>query len=173
MSLEVREVNSYSRDFPQLKDWRKRYIGDNPAKERNFEHLESVRDTCSYSFAFYSEGKLAGGVRFTPVGHGLTVGEHLVGLNDLFSDMRRLLDVNRLVLDEAMRGGDLVSKALRHCFRWARDNTVHERLIAVCAPRLVPLYRRVGATVIKTDIQSPTVEGKTYCLLTLKLGDLR
>lgn len=172
MSLEVRVMHHQSIEFSQLKEWRDRYIGVNPANEPDYYYWEGLRDDYSYNFAFYMENVLVGGVRLTPVGHGITMGERLLKLERFLEQPHRVLEVNRLIIDEKMRGQGLMRKALIHCFRWARDNTAHKALIALCAPRLVPLYKRVGASEVATDIVCDTVEDKKYSLINLNLKEL-
>lgn len=165
MTLAVRVVNARSADYARIRDWRDSYIGANPANEPAFAPLETLRNDTSYQFAFYREGALAGGVRFIPVGHGLTLSERLVDLRAAFGRGSRLLEVSRLLLDEPQRGGTLATDALRRCFDWVRENTLHDGLIALCAPRFVPLYERVGASVVREGIRAAHAPGKRYCLI--------
>lgn len=170
MNVTVRGVRAQSREFERLKDWRSSYIGENPANEPDFAFWESVRDNCSYTFAFYQQDQLVGGVRLTPLGHGVTMAERQLNLGGLLP--RDALEVNRLVIDEGFRGRGVMSEALVTCFRWAKHNTTHAHLVAVCVPRMVPLYERVGATLLATDIPCPSVQEKKYALINLKLENL-
>jgi N-acyl-L-homoserine lactone synthetase len=165
MTLAVRVLTARSEDYARIRDWRDSYIGANPANESSFDSLEVLRNDTSYPFAFYREGRLVGGVRFIPVGHGLTLSERLVDLPATFGRDVRLLEVSRLLLDETQRGGTLATDALRCCFDWVRENTLHDGLVALCAPRFVPLYERVGASVVRHDVRAAQVPGKRYCLI--------
>lgn len=165
MSFTARPLSVGSADFSRIQHWRRRYIGANPANEPDFATLERVRDEASHHFAFYKDDKLAGGVRFTPLGHGLTLTEKLIDTRTLFEPRHRFLDVNRLVIDESLRGEGLAVRALRDCFQWVRDNTLHDGLIALCAPHFVPLYSRVGARVVLEGVTAAHAAGKSYSLI--------
>lgn len=167
MSLTIRVLSPSEADSGRLRRWRERYIGANPANEPGFERLEDLRDDSSYQFGFYKDEKLAGGVRLTPVGHGLTLSEQLVDIRKLFPPRLSFLDVNRLVIHERLRGEGLAIGALRDCFQWVRENTVHDGLIALCVPRFVPLYGRVGARVALEGIAAPRGAQKHYSLINM------
>lgn len=173
MNLVVRSVHDNTQEFDKLKKWRENYIGVNPANEIDFEYWESIRDDCSYSFAFYYEEQLVGGVRLTPLGHGITMGERQLDLLRFVAAPLETLEVNRLVIEERARGKKIMYESLQYCFRWALCNTVHTQLIALCLPRMVPLYRRVGATMIHDNLRSEHMPEKNYSLINLNLKELQ
>lgn len=173
-SLKVSLINPSSSEFQKFKHWRNSYIGENPANESNFEFWETVRDECSYIFGFYRNNQLVGGVRFTPIGHGLTMGERLLSIDrwGIQSNPGVVLDVNRLVVDVAVRGGNIMKNALLECFRWVKENSTHSTMVAVCNESLVPLYAKVGAKLVHADVSSPTISSKKYSLIALNLGEM-
>ncbi|MBX3713642.1 MAG: GNAT family N-acetyltransferase [Lysobacter sp.] len=167
MTLAVRVLGANASEYASIRQWRERYIGDNPAKERDYERREIYRNGVSFQFAFYRGDELVGSVRFTPVGHGLTLTEELVDLRRWFPPRCRLMEVGRLLLREDQRGGRLVTDALRDCFGWIRENTAQDGLVALCRPVFVPLYRRVGARVVENDIPAPGDPAKRYSLISM------
>lgn len=172
MSLVVKAVHDDSVAFEKLKSWRESYIGFNPANESDFSYWESIRDKCSYTFAFYYSEQLMGGVRFTPLGHGITMGERQLDLLKFISSPEETMEVNRLVIDEQARGKGLMRESLNFCFQWTVQNTIHTQLIALCAPKMVPMYRRIGASVVRDDIRSERASNKLYSLINLNLKEL-
>jgi RimJ/RimL family protein N-acetyltransferase len=173
MNLQVRPVYNDSADLNFLRDMRKSLIGENPANEESFDYWEDLRDRCSYIFGFYLSNELIGGVRLTPIGHGMTMGEKYLNLIKYLDSPYQTMEVNRLVIGEGARGHGVMSAALRSCFQWTLENTTHGFLIALCSPRLVPLYRRVGASVLVSDVPSKTVANKQYSLINLNLKDIK
>lgn len=172
MSFRIALIKFGSKEFDQFSEWRRSYLGDNPANEIDFNLWDTIRDECSYNFGFFKDEKIIGGVRMTPVGHGLTLGERVLSINDWGSSIKigSTLEVNRLVIDTSIRGSGIVKTALLECFQWIRDNTNHLKLIAFCSERLVPLYVRVGAELERSEISSPMNSEKKYSLMTLNLG---
>ncbi|HEX2580883.1 MAG TPA: GNAT family N-acetyltransferase [Dongiaceae bacterium] len=158
-------LSTSSEDFARIRQWRQSYIGVNPAHEFDFEWLEVIRDDASYHFGFYQDQVLAGGVRFTPVGHGLTLSERLVNIPELFNQHCSLLDVNRLLVHEDLRGSMVAINALKYCRQWMHDHTIHEGFIALCVPRFVNLYKRVGARLVAEDISVTNLPSKRYSLM--------
>ncbi|MBU3082493.1 GNAT family N-acetyltransferase [Acinetobacter baumannii] len=173
MSFRIALIKFGSKEFDQFTKWRNSYLGDNPANEKDFNLWDKIRDECSYNFGFFKDDKIIGGVRMTPVGHGLTLGERVLSLSEWETNIRvgTTLEVNRLVIDTSLRGSGAVRTALLECFQWIRNNTNHFKLIAFCSERLVPLYIRIGATLERSDISSPMILGKKYSLMTLNLGE--
>jgi hypothetical protein len=167
--LRVALIGTHSTDYGRIREWRDSYIGDNPASESFFDWRERLRDEASYQFAFYRERSLAGGVRFIPVGHGLTLSERLADVQRSLGTDRRMLEVSRLLLDEACRGGTLAIDALRCCFDWIGEHTVHDELIALCLPRFFPLYARLGARIARENINGSPASGKRYCLIHMNI----
>jgi len=172
MNLVIRTVHNDTPEFEMLKQWRETYIGLNPANETDFEYWESVRDDCSYSFAFYLDNKLVGGTRLTPLGHSVTMGERQLDLLKFISSPMETLEVNRLVIEKQARGNKIMYESLQKCFSWVLCNTSHTQLIALCLPRMIPLYRRVGATMIYENLRSKRMPEKHYSLINLNLKEL-
>lgn len=170
MTLAIALLGSHSSDLEQLKYWRDQYIGSNPAREIMFQELEAMRNQASYQFAFYMHDELVGGARLTSVGHGLTLSERLADVRAL-TGAQSLLEVNRLVVREDMRGTTVATDALRQCFGWVREWTIHSGLVALCQPHFVRLYQRVGARVIAAGIPAPGISTKQYSLINLIFED--
>ncbi|AIC13690.1 GNAT family N-acetyltransferase [Xylella fastidiosa subsp. morus] len=172
MNIVVQSVYDNTQEFEIIKKWRENYICINPANENDFEYWESIREDCSYSFYFYYEDQLVGGVRLTPLGHGITMGERQLDLLRFISVPLETLEVNRLVIEERARGKKIMYESLQYCFHWASRNTTHSELIALCLPRMVPLYRRVGATMIHENLRSKEMPEKEYSLISINLKGL-
>ncbi|WP_341659697.1 GNAT family N-acetyltransferase [Vibrio sp.] len=170
MNLVAKPINNNHQDYEKLRKWRDNYIGFNPANEANFRYWELIRDEFSYSFAFHYQGQLVGSVRFTPLGHGITMGERQLDIMRFVSSPLKTLEVNRLVIDKKARGKGIMHESLSHCFNWIFSNTTHQNLIALCSPRMVPLYHTIGAKTIGYNIGHET--NKTYSLINIKLKDL-
>lgn len=170
MSIDVRQIAVGSRHWLQYKVWREQYIGINPSVEPHYERLEELRDACSYQMGFYANGDLVGGVRLTPVGHGLTLGETLALLPASWRDLRRYFDVNRLVVAEHVRGSSIFLGGLLKSFANVAARSEAKGFIALCAPALVPVYERVGAILLADELACPTVKGKVFSLIKLDLN---
>ncbi|ARO68482.1 GNAT family N-acetyltransferase [Xylella fastidiosa subsp. pauca] len=154
MNIVVRSVYDNTQEFEIIKKWRENYIGINPANENDFEYWESIREDCSYSFYFYYEEQLVGGVRLTPLGHGIIMGERQLDLLRFISVPLEILEVNRLVIEERARGKKIMYESLQYCFH------------------MVPLYRRVGATMIHDNLRSKEMPEKEYSLISINLKGL-
>jgi len=169
MNIEVREITVGGGHWQQYKAWRDQYIGVNPSDEPQYERLEDLRDACSFQMGFYADGALVGGVRLTPLGHGLTLGETLSLLPASWQSMRRYFDVNRLVVAEQVRGSSVFRAGLIKSFSSVAARSAAKGYIALCSPRLVPVYERVGATLLADELACPTIKGKVFSLIKLDL----
>lgn len=170
MNIDVQQITVGSGHWQQYKRWREKYIGINPSNEPCYEKREYLRDICSFQMGFYANGELAGGVRFTPVGHGLTLGESLALLPVSSGDLRDYFDVNRLVVAEHVRGRAVFRAGLLKSLSSVAGRSTAKGFIALCAPRLVPVYEKVGAILLAAELACPTIKDKVFSLIKLDVN---
>ncbi len=145
-------------DFQLIKN---QLLGRNPGKEINIERREEHRDWCSYSLGFYNDNNIVGGIRFSPLGHGLTFTELHSNIVDCVSNPFGCFEANRLVLIKDYRRGDAAYSYLVDTIEWMGRETSCHTIVASSVSRFLSLYKRLGFSVVgEFDIS-----GKHYNLI--------
>lgn len=170
MCIRTAVVSVKSRYFPLIRALRAQYIGDNPAGEMNYENAERRRDSCSYHFAYLDGDHLAGSMRITPMGHGLTFSERVLDLAGSSFKPHDSFDTNRLVMEKRYRGGEHFQQFLIEASVWLRTNTTFLHISALCRPKLAPLYLNLSGRVVMDNIRWQTPKGeRDYVFISLEL----
>jgi hypothetical protein len=160
--------------FDEIKSLRLKYIGDNPAFEENFENIEEQRDVCSYNMVYKNLNKIVGALRISPIGHGITLAEKIVpNIKEYFDDSLYVFDANRLVMDKEVNGGYYLKDFLLQTSDWLLKNTYFKSMTAICNKRFVPIYLRIGGSVLVESIKwESSGNSKEYSFMKLDLYEV-
>ncbi len=168
--MSIKVVSERSPLFQDIKCLRQRHLGENPGEEDNFEAHESRRDSCSYHLAYFDGEALAGAMRVTPLGHGITFAERVLDAPAYFSSPMEVFDANRLVVDRAYRGGWHMKLFMLEAATWLLRNTSFRYVCALCRENLASLYLNIGGELLASDIRRvPKQEKRPYSLVSLEL----
>lgn len=171
MKLSIRHVSPKDSLFHELKEFRNVGIGDNPAGEADYTVVEERRDLCSYHMAYFDGDKMVGGIRLTPIGHGVTFSERITNLNNYFANTMETFDANRLVLDPSYRGGNYLKYFLFKTSSWMLENTSFNSVSVICRGQLRAIYENIGGVVVAEKL--PWQTGNKTSEYTLISIDLR
>lgn len=168
--MSIKVVSELSPLFRDIKRLRQRHLGENPGGEDNFEALEGRRDSCSYHLAYFDGEVIAGAMRVTPLGHGITFAERVVDTALYFPNPMEVFDANRLVMDRAYRGGRYMQLFMLEAATWLLSDTSFRSVCALCRENLASIYLNIGGELLANDIRSaPKQEKRPYSLVSLEL----
>lgn len=157
----IAQIGPASTMYDAFQGIKNQLIGKNPGREHDIDRREKFRDLCSYNVGFFNNNDVIGGIRFSPLGHGLTFSELHSNILDHVSDPCGCLEANRLVLIKDYRRGDAAYSYLVKTLDWVEAETGCHTLIASSVNRFLGLYKRLGFSVI----DGFDISGKQYNLI--------
>lgn len=168
--MSVIEVTRGSPLWSEIQSMRSSHAGDNPAGEMDYENSETYRDECSFHLAYFIDSAIAGSIRITPLGHGLTFSEKVVDVNQYFENPLKAIDANRLILTEAYRGTGILQDFLMQASSWVMKNTTFKSVSAICLKPLASLYTNIGGSILVDEINwEANGKKRQYSLISLEL----